>query len=138
MLDTQRSASYVAATFPTLGTTVPTIRDVVEALGRREGVESVIILGNDGLPIDSRTPPGSDPDSLAALIPSVIRACDQLGSMAAGGGLEMGVLEYGGGAAVVANLSPEAKLLVLARPRANIGPLLYDLKRFRAEIAGLL
>ena len=114
------------------------IRDVVEAFGRREGVDAVIILGNDGLPIDSRVPPGIDPDALAALIPSVLRACDQLGSSAAGGGLEMGVLEFGGGAAVVATLSDEAKLLVLAQPRANIGPLLYDLKRYRAEIAGLL
>ena len=117
---------------------MPTIRDVVEALGRREGVEAVIILGNDGLPIDSRTPPGTDPEVLAALIPSVLRACEQLGSSAASGDLEMGVLEYGGGAAVVASLSDEAKLLVLAKPRANIGSLLYDLKRFRAEIAGLL
>ena len=117
---------------------MPTIRDFVEALSRREGVEAVIILGNDGLPIDSRVPPGGDPDALAALIPNVLRACDQLGATASGGGLEMGVLEYGAGAAVVANLSPNAKLLVLARPNANVGPLLYDLKRFRAEIAGLL
>ena len=117
---------------------MPTIRDFVEALGRRDGVEAVIILGNDGLPIDSHMPPGSDPDTLAALIPSVVRACDQLGTTASGGGLEMGVLEYGAGAAVVANLSPDANLLILARPRANIGPLLYDLRRFRAEIAGIL
>jgi predicted regulator of Ras-like GTPase activity (Roadblock/LC7/MglB family) len=117
---------------------VATIRDVVEALGRREGVEAVIILGNDGLPIDSRAAPGRDPETLAALIPGVMRACDQFGSSAAGSELEMGVLEYADGAAVVANLSPDAKLLVLARPRANVGPLLYDLKRFRAEIAGLL
>jgi predicted regulator of Ras-like GTPase activity (Roadblock/LC7/MglB family) len=117
---------------------VPTIRDFVEALGRRDGVEAAIILGTDGLPIDSHVPPGGDPDALAALIPSVMRACDQLGAAASGGGLEMGVLEYGAGAAVVANLSPDAKLLVLARPHANIGPLLYDLRRFRAEIAGLL
>lgn len=115
-----------------------TIRDVVEALGRREGVEAVIILGNDGLPIDSRMPPGVDPDALAAFIPSVLRACDQFGTSAAGSALEMGVLEYAQGAAVVANLSDDAKLLVLARPNASIGPMLYDLKRFRAEIAGLL
>ena len=117
---------------------MPSIRDVVEAFGRREGVEAVIILGSDGLPIDSHTLPGTDPEALAALIPSVLRACDQLGSSAGGGGLEMGVLEYGSGAAVVANLSADAKLLVLAAARANIGPLLYDLKRYRAEIAGLL
>jgi len=37
-----------------------------------------------------------------------------------------------------AGFSADAKLLVLTTPRANIGPLLYDLKRYRAEIAGLL
>ena len=117
---------------------MPTIRDVVDAFARRDGVEAVIILGSDGLPIASRTPAGVDPEALAALIPSVLRACNQLGSSAGSGALEMGVLEFEGRAAVVSNLTPEAKLLVLAAPHANIGPLLFDLKRYRAEIAGLL
>lgn len=117
---------------------MPTIRDVVEALGQREGVEAVVLLGTDGLPIDSRTPAGTDPEALAAVIPNVLRACEQLGISAAGGALEMGVLEYDGRAAVVANLTEDAKLLLLARRRANIGPLLYDLKRYRAEIADAL
>ena len=50
----------------------------------------------------------------------------------------MGVLEFDGRAAVVANLTADAQLLLLARRRANIGPLLYDLKRYRAEIADAL
>ena len=115
-----------------------TIRDVVEALGRRDGVEAVIILGNDGLPIDSRAGNGADTDLLAALIPNIVQACDQLGQSAAKGLLATGVLEYASGFAVVANLSADAKLLVMMRTRTNIGPLLYDLARFRAEIAGLL
>lgn len=117
---------------------MPTIRDVVDAFARRDGVEAVIILGSDGLPIASRTPAGVDPEALAALIPSVLRACGQLGFSASGGDLEMGVLEFQGRAALVSNLTSEAKLLVLAAARANIGPLLFDLKRYRAEIAGLL
>jgi predicted regulator of Ras-like GTPase activity (Roadblock/LC7/MglB family) len=122
----------------TLGSAVATIRDVVDAFARRDGVEAVIILGNDGLPIASRTPEGTDPDALAALIPNVLRACGQLGLSASGGDLEMGVLEFHGRAAVVSNLSPDAKLLVIAAARTNIGPLLFDLRRYRAEIAGLL
>ena len=117
---------------------MPSIRDVVEGIGQRDGVEAVVLLGTDGLPIDSHTPPGTDPEALAALIPSVLRACDQFGSSSASGDLELGVLEFDGRAAVVANLSADAKLLILAKRRANIGPLLYDLKRFRAEIAGVL
>ena len=117
---------------------MPTLRDVVDAFARRDGVEAVIILGNDGLPIASRTPADIDPETLAALIPNVLRACGQLGSSARSGDLEMGVLEFHGRAAVVSNLSPAAKLLVLAAARTNIGPLLFDLRRYRAEIAGLL
>jgi uncharacterized protein len=117
---------------------VPTIRDVVDAFARRDGVEAVIILGSDGLPIASRTPAGLDAEALAALIPNVLRACRQLGSSASGGALDMGVLAFEGRAAVVSNLSAQATLLVLAAPQANIGPLLFDLKRYRAEIAGLL
>lgn len=114
------------------------IRDVVEALARRDGVDAVIILGNDGLPIDSRASDGVDPEVLAALVPAIIQACDQLGHHAERGALVAGVLEYGAGFAIVANLSADAKLLILSRPRANLGPLLYDLSRHRAEIAGLL
>jgi len=115
-----------------------TIRDVVEALSRRDGVDAVIILGNDGLPIDSRTANGTDGDLLAAFIPTIIQAADQLGQNSARGALTTGVLEYADGFAVVATLSTEAKLLILLRPHANLGPLLYDLARFRPEIAGLL
>jgi predicted regulator of Ras-like GTPase activity (Roadblock/LC7/MglB family) len=117
---------------------VPTIREVVETLGQREGVEAVVILGSDGLPIDSTAPAGTDPEALAAMIPSVMRACGQFGASSSSGELEMGVLEFNGRAAVVAHLTSDASLLVLAKRRANIGPLLYDLKRYRAEIAGVL
>ncbi len=115
-----------------------TIRDVVDALGRRDGVESVIILGNDGLPIASHVANGADPEVLSALVPNVVQATEQLGHHAGRGGMTVGVIEYNAGLAIVANLSADAKLLIMLRPRTNVGPLLYDLTRHRAEIAGLL
>lgn len=115
-----------------------TIRDVVEALGRREGVEAVIILGNDGLPIASHVANGADPEVLSALVPNVIQASEQLGHHASRGNLSTGVIEFQSGLAIVASLSADAKLLVMTRARTNIGPLLYDLARHRTEIAGLL
>lgn len=116
-----------------------TIRDVVEALGRRDGVEAVIILGSDGLPIDSLIRDGStEAELLAALVPNVVQAGEQLGRHASRGALALSVMEFAAGLAVIANLSAQAKLLVLVRPRTNIGPLLYDLTRHRAVIAGLL
>ncbi len=114
------------------------IRDVVEALGRRDGVEAVILLGNDGLPIASHVDNGVDSEVLSALVPNVIQATEQLGHHAGRGDMTTGVFEFASGLAIVSNLTADAKLLVMLRPRTNAGPLLYDLTRHRAEIAGLL
>jgi len=115
-----------------------TIRDVVEALSRRTGVDAVVVVGRDGLPIDSRTQNGVDADNVAALLPSVINAMVQLGQAGGRGDFGTGVLEFGGGLAVVSVLSADALLIVLVQPSTNVGPLLYDLRRHRSAIAGLL
>jgi predicted regulator of Ras-like GTPase activity (Roadblock/LC7/MglB family) len=117
---------------------MPTIRDVIEVFARRDGVDAVVILGNDGLPIDGRIQDGLDAEVLAAHLPAILQACDELGANARRGPLVAGVLEYDGGFAVVSSLSRDAKLLVLLRPHASLGPLLYDIRRHRAEIAALL
>src|SRR6266702_6755687 len=45
---------------PTLAAPMATIRDVVEALSRSNGVDAVVVVGRDGLPIDSRVANGVD------------------------------------------------------------------------------
>ncbi len=117
---------------------MPSIRDVIDALARRDGVDAVVILGSDGLPIDSRIRNGLDAEVVAAHLPAVLQACDELGGNSGRGALVAGVLEYDGGYAVVSNLSNDAKLLVLTRLQTSLGPLLYDLRRHRAGIAALL
>ncbi len=115
-----------------------TIREVVEALSRRTGVDAVLVVGQDGLPIDSRLADGVDGDSVAALLPSVISGMAQLGQAAGRGAFGTGVLEFGAGLAVVAVLNADALLVVLVSPSTNVGGLLYDLRRHRSAIAGLL
>jgi predicted regulator of Ras-like GTPase activity (Roadblock/LC7/MglB family) len=117
---------------------MPDLHDVVGALGQRDGVEAVIILGNDGLPIASHVRDGADPEVLSALVPNIVQASEQLGQHASQGMLAAGVFEFSAGYAILSTLSTDARLLVLVRPRTNIGPLLYDLASHRAEIAGLL
>jgi uncharacterized protein len=115
-----------------------TIRDVVEALSRRNGVDAVVVVGRDGLPIDSRAADGVDPESVAAVLPSVITGMTQLGQAGGRGEFGTGVLEFGGGLAVVSVLNADALLVVLVRPATNVGALLFDLRRHRSAIAGLL
>src|SRR5881409_734423 len=51
---------------------MPSIRDLVAAIRQREGVDAAIVLGRDGLLIDSQLAPGLDPEDLAARIPPII------------------------------------------------------------------
>jgi len=115
-----------------------TIRDVVEALSRTSGVDAVVVVGRDGLPIDSRVGNGVDTESVAALLPSAIKHMAELGEAGGRGDFATAVLEFGGGLAIVAVLNAEALLIVLVQPATNVGALLFDLRRHRPAIAGLL
>lgn len=117
---------------------MPTIRDLVGAIRQREGVEAAIVLGRDGLLIDSQALPNLDAEHIAAHIPSIIIAADELASAASRGELLTGVLEYAKGYAVISVLSSEAVLLVLVQPNADVGKLLFELRRNRQHIATLV
>ena len=114
------------------------IRDLVAALRQREGVDAAIVLGRDGLMIDSQAIPGMNAEDLAARIPPVLGPADDLGVAANRGQLVTAVLEMKEGLAIVSVLSADAVLLVLVHPSANIAQLLYELRRNREHIAALV
>lgn len=115
-----------------------TIRDLVGALRQRDGVEAAVVLGRDGLLIDSQADATVDAETVAALVPSIVGAADDFGRQGARGSLTTAVLEYARGVAVISVLSADAILLVLARPGANLGALLFELRRHREHIAALI
>lgn len=117
---------------------MPTIRDVVQTLSNREGVDAVVLLSRDGLTIDAQASNGVDPDGLAALVPGVVAACSRLGSAAERGGFGTSVLEFEQGIVLVAELTADSLLAIVFQPKTNIGSLLFELQRHRSAIAGLL
>ena len=117
---------------------MPSIRDLVGAIRQREGVEAAVVLGRDGLLIDSQSVAGLDPEDLAARIPAIIGPADDLGQAAGRGALTTAVLEYPTGLAIVEVLNADAILVVLVRPEANVGRLLFELRRNRQHIAALV
>ena len=84
---------------------MPSIRDLVAAIRQREGVEAAIVLGRDGLPIDSQAVAELDPEDIAARIPPIISAADDLGLALGRGHLLNAVLEHRGGLAIVSAIS---------------------------------
>ena len=117
---------------------MPSIRDLITAIRQRDGVDAVIVSGRDGLVIDSQVGPGLDVDDLAARVPPIVNAADELGVASSGGELVTAVLEHHGRLAIISVLSADTCLLVLVAPRANIGQLLFDLRRRREHIAALV
>src|SRR5205807_10432284 len=96
-----------------------TIREVVEALSRRTGVDAVVLVGRDGLPIDSRTANGPDAGSAAVHLPSVITRMTQLEQARGREDFGSGVLEFGDGLALVSVQNVGAPLVVLVEPSTN-------------------
>jgi len=123
---------------PLSGASVPTIRDLVATLRRFDGVQAAAVLGRDGLLIDNEADAGLDGESIAAHVPSILQFCDELGTAAGIGGLQSAVLEHQESTVVLAAMSSEVVLLVIVKPDANLGALLYDIRRHRAGLASLV
>lgn len=115
-----------------------TIRDVVQALGTRDGVQAVIVLGRDGLLIDALAGNGLDADGVSALVPAVVTACDRVGAASGRGAFGTCLIEFGEGLLLIAGLTADALMAVAFAGGTNIGPHLYEIQRHRSAIAELL
>ena len=114
------------------------LREIISGFAARPGVDAVVVVSADGLPIDHQAKNGLDVDAVAALTASLSQGARRLGRAAQCGDLTTGVLEYGDRLAVFAALGADNLLFILVSPSTNIGPLLYDLRRYGPNIAGLL
>ena len=117
---------------------MPTIRDLVAAIRQRDGVEAAIVLGRDGLLIDGQAVPNLDAEGAGRARPVHRHRRRRFGAVSQRGQLVTGVFEHPNGLVVVSVLSPEAVLLVLVQPQANVGQLLFELRRNREHIAALV
>ncbi len=115
-----------------------TIRELVTTISTWEGVDAAVLLGRDGLVIDAGGGPDVDTERLAAHVPSLLAAAEEFATAAQRGALATSVLEYASGIVLVSVLSDDALLLVLLRPTANVGSLLFALRRDRSVHAGLV
>src|SRR5215212_662488 len=86
------------------GACMASIRDLVAALRQREGVDACIVLGRDGLVIDSQVIPGLNAEDLAARIPPIIGPAEEVGSAIGRGELITVILEHRQGLAIASVL----------------------------------
>jgi predicted regulator of Ras-like GTPase activity (Roadblock/LC7/MglB family) len=117
---------------------MPGLGDVVRGLAAREGVEAVLLLSADGLPIEHASRVPFEAESLAALTATLGQYATRLGLGAGRGALQTAVLEYERGVLIVAQMPGGDGLAILASPTADVGELLYDLRQHRPALAALL
>jgi uncharacterized protein len=117
---------------------MPVLSEVVRELAGRDGVEAVLVISADGLPIEHSARGSADTESVAALTPALVQSATRLGLGAARGALRTGVLEFERGLMIVAQLGAGDALAIVAAPEADLGQLLYDLRQHRPALAALL
>jgi uncharacterized protein len=117
---------------------MPNIRDFTSALRQRPGVDAVLVLGKDGLLIEGFAAPGLNNEDLAARVPALVSEAEALGQATMHGQLNTAILEHQKGYAIIGALADDTLLLVLLRPSADLGGLLFDIRRYRGNIAALI
>jgi predicted regulator of Ras-like GTPase activity (Roadblock/LC7/MglB family) len=114
------------------------LADVIRGLSSREGVRAAVLLSADGLPIEHGAVEPVEPETVAALAATLAQHGHRLGDATRQGELRTLVLEYADGSVVLARVGGGDWLAFLARPDADLGHLLYDLRHHRAALGPLL
>jgi predicted regulator of Ras-like GTPase activity (Roadblock/LC7/MglB family) len=112
--------------------------EVVHSLAARDGVEAVLLLSGDGLPIEHAARAQFDSETVAALAATLAQHASRLGEGARGGELATAVLEFNRGLLILARAGAGDWLALVAAADADIGPLLYDLRQHRSALVPLL
>ncbi|HKG32365.1 MAG TPA: roadblock/LC7 domain-containing protein [Gemmatimonadales bacterium] len=114
------------------------LTELVRGLAERDGVEAVLVLSADGLPIEHAARQPFDPESLAALTATLVPYATRLGLSAGRGALRNAVLEYDRALLIVAHIAAGDCLALLASAESDVGPILHDLRQHRPALAALL
>lgn len=115
-----------------------TLRELIDAIQRRPGVQAVLIVGADGLVIEAQDAAKESTEALAAHAPAVLSAARQLGQSAQAGEPRLALVELERGYAVLLELTEGALLLVTTARDAPLAELLYDLRRHRGAMSALV
>ncbi|MBI4514046.1 MAG: roadblock/LC7 domain-containing protein [Gemmatimonadetes bacterium] len=117
---------------------MPGLRDLLNDLAAREEVTAVLVVGGDGLLIDSAGRDRIDAEAAAAVAPGLVAQARELGSAAGREGAGCVVVEHGNGVSIVTQVSPDVLMIAFVKADAPFGRLLHELRHDRERIASLV
>jgi predicted regulator of Ras-like GTPase activity (Roadblock/LC7/MglB family) len=134
----KRSTRGIFCTSPTAELVVTGLADMLQGLAGRPGVEAVVLVSPDGLPIQHPGLPAEEAEALAALAVTAQRQAARLAEGAGRGTLRTQLLEADGGVLILSEAGGGSVLLLRVEAGVPFGDLLYDLRRDRAALGALL
>jgi len=100
------------------------LKQIIERLAEIPGVITVLLLGRDGMLLESASKSaGDNPEMIAAYSRDTILAAERMTADLGQGNLIMGIMEFSRGVALIANISRMCKLLVLSQRGTNLADL---------------
>lgn len=114
------------------------VHDALAELVARPEVAGAVLVGPEGLLVASHLPGGADGEALAALAVTLVRDTHEMTRALGRAAPERILMESPDGLVAACPLADGAYLLVLARPGAPAGRLLFDLRRLRGDLTALL
>ncbi|HEX3928944.1 MAG TPA: roadblock/LC7 domain-containing protein [Gemmatimonadales bacterium] len=113
------------------------LRSVLHAFAERPGVTGVVVVSDEGLVVESALPDGRDAEAIAAIASTAIRGLSALGNAAGLGPMTHLAADTDAGALVLQRLPSGATLLVIVAPDADLGTLLFDVRRHAPALVAL-
>ena len=117
---------------------MPPLHDVLTALAGRPDAAGALVVSDEGLVIDSALPDRLEAETIAALAATAYRTLHGLTTALHHGVPAQVVIDSAAGVVVLCPLTSSSTLLVLAAPEAELGELLYDLRRHGPALAELV
>ena len=113
------------------------LEELLNGFTRVRGVSSALIVGQDGLVLQSVTAPGaeeSDADVLGAMASSGLVPAQEIGGETGRGRLLQGIYEFEKGVVVVEPIGQNAILVVVTTAAANLGLLRLQARKVHGDI----
>jgi predicted regulator of Ras-like GTPase activity (Roadblock/LC7/MglB family) len=117
---------------------VDPVGQVLDELLRFSGVRSALLAAREGLVIRMRGETAVDGETLAAIVPTLIRDSVEAAEAMSGGGFRQCLFEFEDGLLVLSSVDGDSFLAVAVRGGANVGELLYTLERERGRLRELV
>jgi len=114
------------------------LNELLSSFTRVKGVAAAVLVGDDGLPLQSARAPGveeAEVDILGAIAASGLPAADEIGQQIKRGALKQAIYEYEKGVVVIEPLG-SAILVVVTNAAANLGLLRLQARQVHPELVG--